>query len=150
MHDISSEFRIFTEGSLNNFDIHQGSLGNCYLLAAFASLVNIRGGEIIKDLFETKVDNQKHVYVTRWLINGKPRFVAVDEWVPGSGKSPSFSQPTGDHDVWALILEKAWAKIHGNYMKTQSGWVNIENNKNSFCYYPAYKCLAFINSSSSL
>ena len=55
MHDINPEFRIFKDGSLNNVDIHQGSLGDCYLLAAFASLVNIRNGEIIKNLFETKV-----------------------------------------------------------------------------------------------
>ena len=123
MHDINPDFRIFSDISLNNFDIHQGSLGNCYLLASFASLVNIRGGEIIKNLFETKTDNDKHVYVTRWLINGKPRYVAVDEWVPGQGNTPSFSQPTGDHDLWGVILEKAWAKIHGNYMITQAGWV---------------------------
>lgn len=73
-------------------------------------------------MFVTKTDNSKHVYVTRWLMDGKPRFVAVDEWIPGSGSWPSFSKVAGDHDFWGIILEKAWAKIHGSYMITQGGW----------------------------
>lgn len=36
-------------------------------------------------------DNANHVYVSRWLIDGKPRIVAVDDWIPGSGNRPSFA-----------------------------------------------------------
>ena len=57
------------------------------------------------------------------MVGGKPRFVAVDDYVPGDYKSPSFSGVTADHDYWAMILEKSWAKIHGNYMATEAGWV---------------------------
>ena len=57
------------------------------------------------------------------MVEGKPRYVAVDEWVPGKEGVPSFSKVTGDHDFWAIILEKAWAKIHGSYMATEYGWV---------------------------
>ena len=59
------------------------------------------------------------------MIAGKPRFVAVDDFVPGKGKSPSFSGPTVDSDYWSMIIEKSWAKIHGNYMITEGGWVKI-------------------------
>ena len=63
--------------------------------------------------------------ITRWLIDGKPRFGAVDEWIPGKNSiTPAFSQVTEDNEFWAIILEKAWAKIHGTYMRTQGGWVN--------------------------
>jgi len=112
-------------------DIQQGSLGNCYLLAALASLANIRKGEPIRNIFETKTDNDKHVFVTRWLLDGKPRYVAVDQWIPGDKDwkskwfywlgfkaKASFSKFNGDADFWGIILEKAWAKIHGNYMIT--------------------------------
>lgn len=128
MHDLNSDFSVISN-SVTPSDIHQGALGNCYLLAAFASLANIRNGELIKSFFvelpdyKNKVNLPKNnVYVTRWLINGKPRYVSVDDWVPGKDNEPSFSKTTGDHDVWGLILEKAWAKIHGNYMITQAGW----------------------------
>jgi len=72
-------------------------------------------------MFITKTDNDAHVYVTRWLIDGKPRYVAVDEWIPATEKTPSFSKIFGDHDFWGIILEKAWAKIHGSFMATESG-----------------------------
>ena len=90
------------------------------MLAALASLANVRNGELIRDAFMSVEDNDNHVYVTRWLIDGKPRIVAVDDWVPGSGKTPSFSKVVGylDKDFWGIILEKAWAKIHGTYMTT--------------------------------
>ena len=94
------------------------------MLAAFAGLANVANGDFIKDAFKTQTDNDNHVYVTRWLINGKPRFVAVDDWVPGSSKRPAFAGMSVDGDFWAAILEKAWAKIHGNYMAAESGWVN--------------------------
>ena len=57
------------------------------------------------------------------MIDGKPRYVAVDEWIPGNNGTPSFSKVTEDGEFWGIILEKAWAKIHGEYMRTQGGWV---------------------------
>ena len=56
MHDVSNNFQIFG-GTFNPTDIHQGSLGNCYLLAAFASLATVRNGEVIKKAFVTQVKN---------------------------------------------------------------------------------------------
>jgi hypothetical protein len=47
-------------------------------------------------MFETKEDNDEHVYVARWLLDGKVRMVATDDWVPGSGTRPSFSKETND------------------------------------------------------
>ena len=69
-------------------------------------------------------DNPKHVYTTSWLINGKPRFVAVDDWVPGSGASITFAHLGAAHAYWPMILEKAYAKIHGNYAALIEGNVN--------------------------
>ena len=61
------------------------------------------------------------------MIVGKIRQVAVDDYVPGKDKIPSFSGVTADHDYWAMILEKSWAKIHGSYMITEGGSVLIFN-----------------------
>ena len=27
----------------------------------------------------------------------------------------------GEHEIWALLLEKAWAKIYGSYMRIEGG-----------------------------
>lgn len=50
MHDISPNFHIFSEET-SALDIRQGSLGDCYLLAAFASLANRNNGSVLKEMF---------------------------------------------------------------------------------------------------
>ncbi len=69
-----------------------------------------------------KGDNANHVYITRWYIGGKPRFVAVDEWIPGKGNTQFFSKPV-EGKFWPTILEKSYAKIFGSFEKIESGYV---------------------------
>jgi hypothetical protein len=57
------------------------------------------------------------------MLNGKPRFIAVDDWIPGQGTGTSFAHLQADQDAWPLILEKAYAKIHGTYNNIKGGWV---------------------------
>lgn len=59
------------------------------------------------------------------MVHGKPRFVAVDEWVPGYGNHPFFAQVQPDGDVFPLIIEKSYAKILGNYKRTENDLVFI-------------------------
>ena len=54
MHECANNFEIFKQNISVN-DIHQGKLGDCYLLAAFSALANIDQGYYIKNAFETKV-----------------------------------------------------------------------------------------------
>lgn len=54
MHDCASEFHIFSN-HVGATDIHQGALGNCYALAAYASLAQIDNGWYVRNVFETKV-----------------------------------------------------------------------------------------------
>lgn len=61
------------------------------------SLANIRYGEPITDTFQTKSDNTNRIYVVRWFIDGKYRYVSTDDWVPGSGNSPSFAKTVNNN-----------------------------------------------------
>lgn len=54
MHDLTSDWQIFG-GKFQAQDIDQGSLGNCYLLSALASMVVHKNGEYIKNVFVTQV-----------------------------------------------------------------------------------------------
>ena len=52
--------------------------------------------------------------------NGLVVNILLDEYFPCKNKSPCFSKAHGN-ELWVLILEKAWAKIHGSYDRIESG-----------------------------
>ena len=58
-------------------------------------------------------------------MNGAKCTVMVDDYIPCKkdkyGKfSPSFSSANGN-ELWVIILEKIWAKVHGDYVKIIGG-----------------------------
>ena len=66
--------------------------------------------------------NDVGIYQVQLYINGMFRSVVVDDYVPVDKDSgqPGFCRAK-DQEVWAIILEKAWAKLHGNYIKSTRG-----------------------------
>ena len=78
--------------------------------------VNPNGGEI----------NPKGVYGVTMRALGVPHTVLVDDYLPGwewdNQFYPLFAEVKGDKSVWGAIIEKAFAKFHGNYKHTVGGW----------------------------
>lgn len=63
MHDISPNFHVFSQET-SALDVGQGGLGDCYLLAAFASLANRNNGSVLKEMFvEGEVDYFKLMHI---------------------------------------------------------------------------------------
>lgn len=63
----------------------------------------------------------------KFYIRGKPWVVSIDDKLfftsSGSTKTLKFAQESAtDKVMWAPILEKAWAKIKGNYDQTDGGF----------------------------
>jgi hypothetical protein len=46
--------------------------------------------------------------------NGRKQMVIIDDFFPVRHQKPVFARSHGK-ELWVLILEKAWAKIHGGY-----------------------------------
>ena len=47
--------------------------------------------------------------------------MALDDYIPcGDNGGPIFSK-NSDNELWVLLIEKAYAKIYGNYKKIISG-----------------------------
>ena len=44
----------------------------------------------------------------------------MDDYLPCIGDEPAFSKGHGG-ELWVLLLEKAWAKVHGSYDRIQEG-----------------------------
>jgi calpain-15 len=53
--------------------------------------------------------------------NGEWKEVVVDDYFPCYQGEPAFSK-AHDDELWVLILEKAWAKVHGSYERIEAGF----------------------------
>ena len=116
----SKNYQVFWKG-INKEDIIQGGLGDCYFLSAVAALCEFP--ELIQKLFLFKEKSDEHCYGCYFRINGIWKLVLVDDYFPcyGSwGKNFAFSSTNGN-ELWVILLEKAWAKLNGNYAKAIGG-----------------------------
>lgn len=54
-------------------------------------------------------------------VNGNIEEILVDDYIPlDYTNKPFFCQPHFN-EFWVLIIEKAWAKVHGSYANILSG-----------------------------
>lgn len=106
--------------TIDSEDIMQGSLGDCYFLAAIASIAKI--SKRLERLFLVKQYNTQGIYALAMCINGIWEDIVLDDLVPcrPSSKEPAFNHSKSG-ELWVILLEKAWAKIHGGYMNIAAG-----------------------------
>lgn len=54
--------------------------------------------------------------MARVLFKGVYQEVVVDDYFPCSPKGTLLgAQPAGGKQIWVMVIEKAWAKLHGSY-----------------------------------
>jgi calpain-15 len=68
------------EETIDPNDIRQGSLGNCWFLAAIASLAE--NPALVRRLFITDEYNEFGIYQLRICKNGEWVVVTIDDYVP--------------------------------------------------------------------
>jgi len=110
-------------------DVCQGSLGDCWLLAAIAAVAEFPSF-IEDEVFVTKAFNPEGSYTLKLYDCGVRAFVEVtfDSLIPckpkqwwEKGHRPLFAQPKDD-ELYILMLEKAFAKFAGGYPKLDGGF----------------------------
>lgn len=114
--------------TIDSRDICQGALGNCWLLAAMACLSEHTNA--IHSVFRTKERNPKGKYRLRLYDGVKEKWeqIVIDDFIPVDAKAykkdgtcrPMFSQPNGN-ELYAMLLEKAFAKFCGSYAALEGG-----------------------------
>ena len=79
---------------------------------------------LVKGVFLTQNKNKAGVFALRVFIRGKPYVITVDDNIMfNKNGSPAFAQLSDDGaSAWGLIIEKVWAKVVGNYLKTDGGY----------------------------
>ena len=131
--DTSASSVVFS-GSIDADDVSQGALGNCYLLAALASCAS--SDSLLKDLIIEDFGAGGQglgLYGVKFFKRARWITVVVDDLFPCTQRDdglwvPLFSSPSageqnagGEKELWCMIVEKAWAKLHGSYEVCDGG-----------------------------
>ncbi|KAI0180097.1 cysteine proteinase [Hypoxylon sp. FL1284] len=139
--------------NLDAGDVKQGALGNCWLVASLSALANVedgikricveydtrvgiygfvfyRDGEWIHSIVDDKLYLTSPCWdspsMQREILNqidrDEPEKVYRKTYQTGS-KALFFGQCKDQHETWVALLEKAYAKAHGDYGSLAGGWI---------------------------
>ena len=118
--DAEGGMEIFKSG-IQPSDVRQGKLADCYFLSCLAALAEVPGR--VESMFNTKEVNAAGIYSINFYINGKKQEVIVDDYIPCDkvNELPCFAYSADMGEIWAMLVEKAWAKLHGSYSMIRRG-----------------------------
>eukprot|EP00826_Nyctotherus_ovalis_P039385 TRINITY_DN3787_c0_g1_i6.p1 TRINITY_DN3787_c0_g1~~TRINITY_DN3787_c0_g1_i6.p1 ORF type:complete len:929 (+),score=272.17 TRINITY_DN3787_c0_g1_i6:165-2951(+) len=116
IQEIFKSFKLFKGIDLN--DVIQGELGDCYYIAAVTSVSEYPGR--ITKLFLVNKENKHGCYAVNLYVCGSLCTIIVDDYFPAFGSKWALTS-SKDEEIWVMVLEKAWAKVHGNYAVTAGG-----------------------------
>jgi hypothetical protein len=78
---------------------------------------------VIEDIFLTKAVATDGKYELQLFINGARKTVVIDDYLPWdpANECLAFCHSSQKGEIWMSLLEKAWAKVHGDYGKVIEG-----------------------------
>ena len=116
----SKDYSIFIDGIAVE-DIVQGKICDCYFLSVLGSLC--RFPQLVEKLFYFKEKTKEHIYGIYFYINGHKKLVLIDDYLPyvGVGFKQFAMSKSEENEIWVALMEKAWAKVNGNYIRIGCG-----------------------------
>jgi hypothetical protein len=102
--------------SFNAQDLRQGQLGNCYFIAALASMAEHSG--LLTRLVPSfkKVSGEDKSFRVNIFESGKLIEIIVDNLFPNV-----YLKPVGN-DISPMVIEKAYAQAYGNFEVINMGF----------------------------
>ncbi|XP_051576338.1 calpain-5-like isoform X2 [Myxocyprinus asiaticus] len=126
--ELCKDPRLFVDG-ISTRDLHQGSLGNCWMVAATSCLATEPSlwKKVIPDHAEQewnpkRPDLYAGIFLFRFWRLGQWTDVVVDDRLPVSEDGTLlFCRSATPREFWSALLEKAYAKLNGCYEALEGG-----------------------------
>ncbi|XP_045614079.1 calpain-5 isoform X2 [Procambarus clarkii] len=121
--DLVEKPHLFIEGASAN-DVTQGQLGNCWFVAACATLAGVKElwNRVLPD-YKDQEYGELHpgIFHFRFWRFGEWLDVVIDDLLPTIEGQLIFTHSREKGEFWCALLEKAYAKLHGSYEALEGG-----------------------------
>ncbi|PVD18725.1 hypothetical protein C0Q70_21276 [Pomacea canaliculata] len=119
--------KLFVAGASSG-DVTQGRLGNCWFVAASSCLASSKAiwNKVIPDCKSQEWDEQKPeeyagIFRFQFWRFGYWTEVVIDDFLPTVNDQLVFIHSQSRNEFWSALLEKAYAKLFGNYQALDGG-----------------------------
>lgn len=115
--EMMQDVQVVRDGICPN-DIFQGRLGDCYLLSSLSALAEFP--ERLERILINRESSPKGLYSVALNVNGDWQMINLDDFFPTNARKITFCH-SQTAEIWAMLLEKAYAKVYGGYWNIGTG-----------------------------